>query len=132
VPQLVASSPVQTPAWQRSVKVQLLESLHTVPSAEAVTTHEPERGSHVTVRSHASAFAARQVTELPGEQCPARQVSVRVQALPSLHGAPLLAGVMSHAPVTGLQLRLASHPAASAARHTTGLPAAHSPPWQVS
>jgi len=51
-------------------------------------------------------------------QAPATQLSVRVQALPSLHGAPSALAGLLHAPVAGLQVPAAWH--WSEAVHTTG------------
>src|SRR5438067_711014 len=61
---------------------------------------------------------------------PAAQVSVCVQALPSLHRAPLgLAGLLQ-TPVAGLQAPTVWH--WSAAVHTTGLAPTQAPAAQVS
>src|SRR5438034_3279093 len=63
-------------------------------------------------------------------QAPAAQVSVCVQALPSLQGAPSgLAGLVQ-APVAGLQVPAVWH--WSEAAHTTGFVPTQAPAWQVS
>src|SRR5262249_20740477 len=83
---------LQAPAWQVSVCVQALPSLHAVPSAAAGLEHCPVPGLqtpavwHWSLAAHATGFDPVQV--------PDWQVSVCVQALPSLHAVPsALAGL---------------------------------------
>jgi hypothetical protein len=45
--QLTVSAPTQAPAWQASVRVQALPSLHLVPSALAGFEQTPLVGSHL-------------------------------------------------------------------------------------
>src|SRR5438445_3415424 len=78
--------PVQVPLWQVSVCVQALPSLHAVPSAFAGFEHVPLAGSQVPAMWHWS--EAEQTTALLPVHTPLSQVSVWVQALPSLHAVP--------------------------------------------
>src|SRR3990172_2528825 len=89
-------TPRQAPAEQVSLVVQALPSSHTVPLATAVNTH-PVAGLQLSV---VQALLSLQLDAAPPTQAPAEQVSLFVQALPSLHGAVLL--VCTH-PVAGLQ-----------------------------
>jgi hypothetical protein len=99
--QVTGFAPVQAPAWQVSVCVQALLSLHVVPSASCGMLHEP------VLRSHAPApwqlSAAVQVMGLPPVQTPATQVSVCVQGSASLQVVPSAAAGLLQAPVDGLQ-----------------------------
>ncbi len=61
---------------------------------------------------------------------PLWQVSVRVQALSSLHALPLGLTGFEHVPVVGLHVPASWH--WSGAGHTTGLPPVHTPFRQVS
>src|SRR5437870_3741437 len=63
-------------------------------------------------------------------QVPPWQVSVCVQALPSLHAVPLLAFGLEHWPVAVLQVPATWH--WSEAVQTTGLEPVQVPLWQVS
>src|SRR5205814_1685285 len=74
--------------------------------------------------------AAVHTTGLAPTQAPAAQVSVRVQALPSSHGAPSSLAGLVQAPVAGLQTPAVWH--WSAAVHTTGLAPSQAPAGQVS
>src|SRR5437879_6168060 len=74
--------------------------------------------------------AAAQATGLAPTQAPASQVSVCVQALPSLHGAPLSLGGLLQTPVAGSQVPAVWH--WSAAAQTTGFAPTQAPAWQVS
>src|SRR5438046_8519389 len=84
----VTGLPAQLPLWQVSVCVQALPSLHAVPSVAVGMEQLPVAGSHVPAVWHAS--RAVQVTGLPA-QLPLWQVSVCVQALPSLRAAAVVA-----------------------------------------
>ena len=53
-----------------------------------------------------------------------------MQALPSLHGVPSVAGGLEQSPVEGLQVPATWH--WSLAVHTTGLAPTQLPAWQVS
>jgi hypothetical protein len=61
---------------------------------------------------------------------PPWQVSVCVQALPSLHAVPFAAGGFEHWPLDGLHVPATWH--WSDAVHTTGLVPMQAPDWQVS
>ena len=64
-------------------------------------------------------------------QTPLRQVSVWVQALPSVQATPsALSGALPHTPVAGLQVPALWQE--SGATHTTGEPPRQPPFWQVS
>src|SRR5437773_11111554 len=78
--------PVQTPLRQVSVCVQALPSLHAVPSVLAGSEHAPVAGLQVPAVWHWS--EAVQTTGLLPVQSPLSQVSVCVQALPSLQAVP--------------------------------------------
>jgi hypothetical protein len=84
--QVTGLPPLQAPAWQVSVWVQALPSLHAVPLALLGLVQTPVAGLQVPALWHWS--SALQVTGLPPLQAPAWQVSVWVQALPSLHAVP--------------------------------------------
>ena len=99
--------PVQTPAWQVSVCVHGSASLHAVPLGAFGFEHVPFAGSQAPARWQA--FEATQTIGLAPMQTPAWQVSVCVQALPSLHAEPLARAGLSHTPVAGLQLPTAWH-----------------------
>src|SRR5258708_3759442 len=71
-----------------------------------------------------------QTTGFEPVQAPAWQVSVWVQALPSLQAVPSAVVGVVHMPVAGSQVRAAGH--WSLGLQTTGLPPVQVPPWQVS
>src|SRR5206468_393724 len=120
--------PVHTPPWQVSVCVQALPSLHAVLSLLAGSEHAPVAGLQVPAVWHWS--EAVQTTGLPPVQRPLWQVSVCVQALPSLHAVPSVLAGSEHAPVAGLQVPAVWH--WSEAVQTTGLLPLQSPLSQVS
>src|SRR5439155_356064 len=93
--------PAQRPASQVSVRVQALPSSHGAPSSLAGLVQPPEAG----LRAPAvwPWRGAVHLTGFPPTQAPAVQVSVRVQALPSSHGAPSSLAGLLHRPVAGLQ-----------------------------
>ena len=99
--------PAHLPAWQVSVCVQALPSLQALPSGFAGFEHEPVAGSQVPASWHES--APPQVTGFAPVQTPLWQVSVRVQALPSLHAAPSGMAGLEHWPVAGSQLPIVWH-----------------------
>src|SRR5207247_1475418 len=120
--------PTQMPASQASVRVKALPSSQPVPSGLAGLLQTPDAGLQMPAVWHWS--AAVHTTGLAPTQAPAAQVSVRVQALPSSHGAPLgLAGLL-HTPDAGLQAPAVWH--WSAAVHTTGFVPMQAPAAQVS
>src|SRR5438552_3718383 len=99
-----------------SVSVQALPSLQAVPSALAGLLQAPVAGLQVPAVWHWS--EAVHTTGFVPTQAPAGQVSVRVQALPSLQGAPSALAGLLHAPVAGWQVPAVWH--WSDAVHTTG------------
>src|SRR2546426_2533086 len=121
-------APTQAPASQVSVCVQALPSLHGAPLGLAGLLQMPVAGLQAPAVWHWS--AAVQARGLAPTQAPASQVSVCVQALPSLQGAPLgLAGLLQM-PDAGLQAPAVWH--WSAAVHTRGLAPTQAPASQVS
>src|SRR5947208_2723922 len=126
--QATGLEPVQVPLWQVSVWVQALPSLHAVPLLAFGLEHWPVVVSQVPATWHWS--EAVQTTGLLPVQTPLWQVSVWVQALPSLHAVPLLAFGLEHWPVAVLQVPATWH--WSEAVQTTGLLPVQSPLWQVS
>src|SRR6185312_11183698 len=121
-------APAQTPDWQVSVRVQALPSLQAVPLASAGFEQAPVPGSHVPAAWHWS--AAAHVTGLAPVHTPERQVSVRVQALPSVQDVPSASAGFEHAPVVGLHIPAPWH--WSWAVQLTGFPPVQAPDWQVS
>src|SRR5947199_170054 len=120
--------PTQMPASQASVRVQALPSSQPVPSGLAGLLQTPDAGLQMPAVWHWS--AAVHTTGLAPTQAPAAQVSVCVQALPSLQLVPLgLAGLLQ-APDAGLQTPAVWH--WSAAVHTTGFVPTQMPAAQVS
>src|SRR5207245_537694 len=94
--------PVHTPPSQVSVCVQALPSLHVVPLVLGGFEHTPVLGLQVPASWHWS--EAVQTTGLLPVQTPLWQVSVCVQALPSLHAVPLVLAGSEHSPLVGLQV----------------------------
>jgi hypothetical protein len=121
-------APTHAPAWQLSLCVQALPSLHAVPFAAAGLEHCPVVESHVPATWQES--LAVQVTGLAPTHAPAWQLSLCVQALPSLHDVPFAAAGLEQAPL------VESHVPAtwqeSLAAHATGFEPAHTPAWQLS
>src|SRR5437879_149881 len=95
------SAPTQAAAWQESVWVQGLPSLHGAPLALAGLLQMPDAGLQTPAVGHWA--AAVQATGLAPTQAPASQVSLCVQGLPSLHGAPLALAGLLQMPDAGLQ-----------------------------
>ena len=93
-------APTQAPAWQVSLCVQALLSLHALPLAAFGLLHTPVAALHTPARWHAS--EATHTTGLAPTQAPAWQVSLWVHALLSLHAVPLAAFGLVHTPVAGL------------------------------
>jgi hypothetical protein len=92
--------PVQTPTWQVSVCEHALPSLQLVPSDFAGVEQTPVAGMQEPAVWHWS--GAAQVTGLAPVQVPVWQVSVWVQAFPSLHEAPLAFVGLEQMPVPEL------------------------------
>src|SRR5207249_6719656 len=120
--------PVHTPLWQVSVCVQALPSLQALPLAFAGFEHVPAAGLQLPTTWHWS--EAVQTTGLLPVQTPLWQVSVCVQALPSLQVLPLVFAGFEHVPVVGEQVPAVWH--WSKAVQTTGLLPVQTPLWQVS
>src|SRR2546428_7569019 len=119
--------PMHVPLVQVSVMVHALPSLHAVPLALAGFEHAPVVGSQVPASWHWSGVG--QVTGLEPMQAPLWQVSVCVQALPSLHTVPLALAGSVHWPVVGSQVPTVWH--WSLGVQATGLPPT-TPLWQMS
>ena len=108
--QVTGFAPVQIPAWQVSVWVQELPSVHDVPLFAGGFEHTPVLGLHVPATWHWS--SAVQVTpaqrSVPA-QTPAVQTSLVVLALPSSHVVPSDAFGFEHTPVPGLHVPATWH-----------------------
>src|SRR5439155_1562395 len=120
--------PVQVPLWQVSVCVQGLTSEERVAGLGFGLEQWPVAVSQGAATWHWS--EAVQTTGLEPVQVPLWQVSVWVQALPSLHAVPLLAFGLEHWPVVVSQVPATWH--WSEAVQTTGLLPVQTPLWQVS
>jgi hypothetical protein len=92
-------APTHTPAWQVSLRVQRSPSSHAVPSGFDGFEQSPVAGSHVPPSWHWS--TAVQVTGFVPTHALARQVSLRVQRLPSSHAVPSGFDGPEHSPVAG-------------------------------
>ena len=123
-------APVQAPAWQVSVCVQALPSLHAVPFGAFGFEHDAGAPG-CRCRRRGTGRCAVQTTGLAPVQAPAWQVSVCVQALPSLHAVPLAALGFEQTPVAGLQVPATWHWSLRACRRP-GCAPAQAPAWQVS
>jgi len=99
--------PVHTPLWQVSVCVQALPSLQALPLVFGGLEHVPVVGEQVPATWHWS--EAVQATGLLPAQTPLWQVSVCVQALPSLQVLPLAFAGFEHVPVAGSQVPAVWH-----------------------
>src|SRR5207245_1666913 len=108
--------------------VPVLPSSHVVPSGLAGLEQLPVAGSHVPASWHWS--SAVHTTELPPVQVPAWQVSVWVQASPSVHAVPSALAGVEQWPVAGSQVPASWH--WSWAVQTTGFVPVQLPPWQAS
>src|SRR6185437_16006268 len=105
-----------------------LPSLHAVPSGWFETGHMPVVGSQAATVVHDVGMG--HTTGFLPVQTPAVQVSVRVQALPSLQTVPSGFAGYQHIPVTALQVPASWH--WSLAAQITGFPPVHTPLWHVS
>jgi hypothetical protein len=120
--------PVHVPDSQVSVCVQAFPSLHVAPFAFAGFEHNPVDVLHVPTSWHWS--LAVHVTGLLPVHVPDSQVSVCVQAFPSLHVVPFAFAGFEHNPVDVLHVPTSWH--WSLAVHVTGLLPVHVPDWHVS
>jgi hypothetical protein len=127
--QTTGFAPVQTPDWQVSVWVQAFSSLHGDPFVFGGSVQMPVPVSHTPASWHWS--RAVQTTGFVPVQTPASQVSVWVQAFPSLHGDPFVfGGPAEQSPVPVSQVPGSWQ--VSGAVQTTGLEPMQTPDWQVS
>jgi len=126
--QVTGLLPVHVPVWHASVWVHAFPSLQLVPSVCAGFEQTPEVGSQVPATWHWS--CAVHVTGLAPVQVPVWQVSVWVQALPSLQLVPSGCAGFEQMPVEGLQAPIAWQ--LSMAVHVTGLAPVQVPAWHVS
>jgi hypothetical protein len=108
--------------------VQALPSLHVVPLAAIGFEQAPVDVLHVPAVWHWS--EAVQFTGFEPTQAPDWQVSLWVQALPSLHAVPLFAVGFEHAPVDGLHVPATWH--WSDAAHVTEFEPTQMPAWHES
>src|SRR2546425_1076953 len=120
--------PVHTPLWQVSVCVQALPAWQALRVTFAGFEHVAVLGKKVPATWHWS--EAVQATGLLPVHTPLWQVSVWVQALPSLQALPLAFAGFEHVPVAGSQVPAVWH--WSEAVQATGLLPVHTPLWQVS
>src|SRR5437870_3444368 len=94
--------PVQTPALQTSPSVLASPSLHGLPSGVTGFEQVALSGSQTPASWHWS--WAVQTTGLTAVHVPPRQVSLSVQASPSLHAVPSDLAGFEHSPVAGLHV----------------------------
>src|SRR5207244_765857 len=106
----------------------VLPSSHVVPSGLAGLVRSGHRELLEPASWHWS--SAVHTTELPPVQVPAWQVSVCVQASPSLHAVPSALAGFEQRPLAGSQTPATWH--WFWAVQTTGLPPVQAPAWQVS
>jgi hypothetical protein len=97
---------VHTPAWQVPLP-QTLGEVQVVPFGAVGFEQVPLVGSQVPATWHES--EAVHTTGFAPVQMPAWQVSVRVQALPSLHVLPLAAAGFEQVPLAGSQVPATWH-----------------------
>ena len=100
--QLGGGPPTQAPSEQVSLVVQASPSLQAVPFVFGGFEQTPVLGLQVPTSWHWS--EAVQTTGLEPVHIPLWQVSVCVQALPSLHAEPSAFGGLEQVPVEGLQV----------------------------
>src|SRR5438094_23418 len=100
--QTTGLAPVHVPLWPVSVCVQALPSSHAEPSAFGGLEDALAIWLQVPTSWHWS--EAVQTTGLEPVHIPLWQVSVCVQALPSLHAVPFVFGGLEQVPVEGLQV----------------------------
>jgi hypothetical protein len=95
--QTTGFDPVHIPPWHVSVCEHALPSVHAVPSVFGGFVHAPFSGLHVPALWHWS--LGLHTTGFVPTQVPPWQMSVCVQALPSMHAAPLVFGGFEHTPL---------------------------------
>src|SRR5439155_64072 len=126
--QVTGFVPVQTPPWQVSVWVQALPSVQAAPSGFAGLEQRPVAGSQM--RGAWRRAGAAQVAGVVPVQTTPWQVSVCVQALPSVQAAPSGFAGLEQRPVAGSQVPASWH--WSVAAQVTGFVPVQTPPWPVS
>src|SRR5437016_4279664 len=126
--QVTGLLPSHLPLWQLPVCVSVPARRSSDLFVAVGVEQLPVAGLHVPATWHWS--RAVQVTGLLPTQLPLWQVSVCVQALPSLHGGPFVAVWVEQLPVAGLHVPATWH--WSRAVQVTGLLPTQLPLWQVS
>ena len=121
-------APVQAPASQVSLCVQALPSLQAAPFGFAGFEQVPVLRSQVPARWHWS--LAVQATGFDPVQVPVWQLSLCVQALPSLQAVPFAFAGFEQVPVLRSQVPARWH--WSPAVQTTGFAPLQAPAWQAS
>lgn len=119
--------PAQTPLWQRSFVVHRLPSLQTMPFVALGLEQTPVALLQTPTEWHWS--DAMHMTGLLPTQVPDWHVSVCVQALPSLQGAPSTAFGLEQTPLAGSQTPVVWHAAGSG--QATAVPE-QAPVWHLS
>src|SRR2546427_452648 len=105
--QTTGFAPVQVPVWQVSLCVQAFPSLQAAPSALAGLEQAPLAGSQVPATWHWS--SALQTTGFAPVPVPVWQVSLCVQAFPSLQAAPSALAGLEQVPLAGSQVPATWH-----------------------
>src|SRR2546422_759462 len=104
---MTAFVPRQAPAWQVSVWVQASPSVQAVPFGLSGLEQRPFAGSQTPASWHWS--RAVQTTGLAPTQAPAWQVSVWVQASPSLQALPFTLSGLEQVPLAGSKVPASWH-----------------------
>jgi hypothetical protein len=128
LPHVTGAPATQAPATQASPAVQRLPSSQALPSGLLETAHVPVTASHAATVVHGVGIG--HTTGLFPMQTPARQVSVCVQAVPSLQAVPSALVGFEHMPVVVLQVPAVWQ--VSGPGHTTGLAPTQVPVMHVS
>src|SRR5262245_12207165 len=122
--QLSGVPAVQMPAWQVSVPLHTLPSLHDVPFATGVF-RQPATGSQVSV---VQGLLSLQLSGVPAVQVPAWHGSSPLHAFSSLQEVPF-ATTVCWQPATGSQVSVVHGLLSS---QLSGVPAVQVPAWHVS
>jgi hypothetical protein len=115
---------VQVSMVQRLLSLQSAATLHDWHPATGACA-QPETGLHESV---VHAFKSLQLRVAPGAQRPLWQVSAPLHTLLSVHDVPFRTGVVEQ-PKAGTQLSVVQM---LPSLQTSGVPAVHTPVWQVS
>jgi hypothetical protein len=126
--QEIGFAPVQMPATQVSVSVHRFPSLQATPSGAEGLLHCPSIGLQTPATWHWS--DALHTIGLAPMHTPARQLSLKVQAFPSVQMEPSAAFGLLHCPFAGLQIPARWH--WSDALHAMGFEPVHTPDWHES